>query len=80
MIKVIVVCGDAVRIALPQGRRAPFAALLFNRLQFDGVQSDWIRCCEQNAGLIDEILDLGQRSAMPYLTHAVHDMQHSLRT
>ena len=33
VIKIIVVCGDAVRIVLPHGRRTPFAALLFNRLQ-----------------------------------------------
>src|SRR5882762_3100497 len=78
-IKVITVCCDAVRIVLPQGRCAPFAALRFNGLQFDGVQCDWIGCYEENAGLIDEILNLGQRSAMPYLTHAVHDMQDSLR-
>ncbi len=66
MIKVIIVCCDVVRIVLPQGRYAPFAALRFNGLQFDGVQCDWIRCYEENAGLIDEILDLGERAAVPY--------------
>src|SRR5882672_447135 len=73
--KLIVACCDAVGIVLPQGRCTSFAALLFKGLQFDGIESDWIRCRQENAGLIDEILDLGERPAVPYLPHAVHNMQ-----
>ena len=74
--KFLGVGGNAIRIVLTQRRRTPLAPRLFNRLQFDRVHRDRICRRQQNAGLIDKVLHLGERTAMPYLPHAVHDMQY----
>ena len=79
MIELFAIAGDALGILLPQRWSSLVLTLLFNRLQFDGIHCHRIRRHQQNAALIDEILNLGQRATVPYLSHAIHDVQHRLR-
>lgn len=79
VIVVLAFGSNTFRVVQPQGRRSAFATRFFNGLQFDGIHSDWVGRHQESAGWIDEILNLRERPAMPYLTHAVHDMQHGFR-
>ena len=78
VMKFVIVRSDALGIVLPQRRCAPLPPRLFNCLQFDRVHGDRIRRYQENAGLIDKVLHLGERTAVPHLPHAVHDMQRRL--
>ena len=78
VMKFVIVCSDALGIVLPQRRCAPLPPRLFNCRQFDGVHGDGIRGYKESAGLIDKVLHLGERTAVPHLPHTVHDMQHGL--
>ncbi|SRR6476620_7539577 len=68
---------DAFWIVLPQGRNATFMPLLFDCLEFDGVHGDGIGSDQEHSRLIDKVLHLCERPAMPHLPHAVHDVQYS---
>src|SRR5579871_6567725 len=68
--------GDAAGIVFPHRRGAVFATFLLDRLQFNRVHRNRVRRNHQDPRLVDEILDLRERAAMPNLPHAVHDMQH----
>src|SRR6476620_2644171 len=70
--------GDTARIVLPQGWRTAFTTFLFNRLEFNGVKSHRVGRDQENSRLIYKILHLCERATMPDLSHAIHDMQHSL--
>ncbi len=80
VVKLLTVAGDAVGIVLPDGRYAFFAPLLFDGLQFDRVDRHRVGTEVENSRLIDKILDLSQRASVPYLAHAIHDVQYRFRT
>lgn len=70
---------DAGGIVLPQGRSAVFAAFLFDRFQFNRVHRYRIGTNDQYPGLLDKVLDLRERPAMPNHSHAVHDVKNGFR-
>src|SRR5271157_2527873 len=77
VVELFPVCRDARRIAFPDGRRPLLTPLLLNGLQLNGVHRHGICSYQEESRRINELLDLCQRSSMPDLAGAIHDVQDS---
>src|SRR6266850_309696 len=73
------VCRNALRIAFPDGWRSLLTPFFLNGLQFNGVHRHGICSYQEEPRWIDELLGLRQRSSMPDLAGAIHDVQNSFR-
>src|SRR5437879_12464359 len=71
VVKLVTVRRDGFRIVFPDRRRPLFPPFLFDQLQLDRVHRHRVGTNQKQPGLVDEILDWSERSAMTYLADAI---------